>query len=186
MYLFFDTETTGFKGVTPNRMTQLAFILTDEKGLILDEFESLIKPDGWIIPKEEFFIENNMSNERCELYGLDAFTVLRKFQEALKRAKYKIAHNLSFDNRIVLSEIINYGITPELCKFKKGYCTMKETRQLVKALDKNNRIKNPNLTNLYYHLFKEVFEDAHDAFADVKALMKCFFELKERGLIKLQ
>jgi len=33
-------------------------------------------------------------------------------------------------------------------------------------------------------LFKKDFEDAHDAAVDVKACMKCFFELMRVGFIK--
>ena len=71
MYLFFDTETTGLPAnwkapVTDvdnwPRVTQLAWQVYDEDGKLIRERCELIKPDGWVIPDEEFFIENNMSN----------------------------------------------------------------------------------------------------------------------------
>ncbi len=180
MYLVFDTETTG---VTANaRMTQLAFILYDENGNILDKFCELIKPDGWVVPKEQFFIDNNMSTERCEAEGVDGFIAMRRFQEALKLCKYKIAHNITFDKRIIFTEMRMRGIEPALFQFKKEVCTMMSTIQFVGAINKWGKPgKWPNLTELHTKLFDKGFEGAHDALGDVMALGDCFFELKKRG-----
>jgi hypothetical protein len=43
----------------------------------------------------------------------------------------------------------------------------------------------PNLNELHSKLFLETFPDAHNAWVDVKACARCFFELKRRGIIKL-
>lgn len=43
----------------------------------------------------------------------------------------------------------------------------------------------PKLTELYNVLFEEEMEDAHDAMGDVTALAKCFFALKDKGIIQL-
>lgn len=180
MYLIFDTETTGFKGETPNRMTQLAFGLFDKKGELIYEYESLVKPDNWVIPKEDFFIENNMSTERCLEFGKPAFNVLRELQDNLKKCKVKIAHNISFDNRIILSELKRYDITHQLFQFKKGYCTMKNTRDIVQALDSRGRIKNPKLNELHQFLFGNNFEGAHDALQDIRATARCYFKITKQ------
>ena len=91
MYIFFDTETTGVPRnykASPNdlnnwpRITQFAFIVTDEKFNIVKTFQALLQPDGWEVPKEKFFIDNNMSTERCKLEGLKAEIVLSEFVTA--------------------------------------------------------------------------------------------------------
>ena len=182
MYLFFDTETNGFPPKA--RMTQLAFILTDAEGNTIKEFQAIIKPDGWTVPKEKFFIDNNISTERCEKEGVPVFGVLREFQEALKQCKYKIAHNISFDNKIVYKEIVQAGITKELFQFKKSICTMLSTVDFVGALNKWGKPgKWPNLSELHIKCFNEDFDGAHDAMADVKATVKCFFECQKLGVI---
>jgi DNA polymerase III epsilon subunit-like protein len=184
MYLFFDTETNGFPPKA--RMTQLGFILTDENGKVLKEHSSIIKPDGWTVPKEQFFIDNNISTERCEAEGVPVFGPLREFQEALKLAKYKIAHNINFDNQIVQNELIFAGITVELFKFKKQYCTMLSNVDYVGALNKWGKPdKWPKLQELHVKIFGHEFEGAHDALDDVRAMVKCFFALKEKGLITI-
>lgn len=184
MYLFFDTETNGFPPAA--RMTQLGFILTDKDGKVLEEFQSLIKPDGWVIPKDKFFLDNNMSTERCEADGIPVYEPLRKFQDALKLCQYKIAHNINFDNQIVSKEIKLAGITHELFQFKKGHCTMLTTTSYVGALNKWGKPgKWPKLQELHVKLFEEEFVGAHDALDDVRAMVKCFFKLKELGLVTI-
>ena len=182
MYLIYDTETTGFPPKA--RMAQLAFILYDENGNAIKEFASHCKPDGWEVPKEKFFIDNNMSTERCEREGRPVFEVLREFQEALKLAKYKIAHNHTFDNQIVTNEIKLAGIEIALFQYKKAFCTMLSTVDYVGAINKWGKPgKWPSLTELHNKLFGCDFEGAHDALDDVRATGKCFFELKKRKII---
>ena len=184
MYLIFDTETNGFPPKA--RMTQLAFMLFDEQGNVLQQFESIIKPDGWEVPKEKFFIDNNMSTERCEREGIEVFTAMRAFQDALKLCKYKIAHNISFDNQIIAKEISLAGIEPALFQYKKGHCTMMSNVEFVGAINKWGKPgKWPKLEELHIKLFGCNFEGAHDALDDVRATAKCFFELKRLGMVAI-
>lgn len=193
-FLIFDTETTGLpkRWGRPMeeidnfpRITQLAFLVVNLDGYIIDEFQSLVKPDGWEIPKEKFFIENNMSTERCEKEGYPIKIILRRLQDALKSVDYKVAHNMAFDKNIVGAELIRAGITKELFKFKPEICTMKSTTKYVKIKSHAGGNKWPKLIELHQHLFGESFDGAHDAMADVKATGKCLIESIERGYIKL-
>lgn len=184
MYLFFDTETNGFPPKA--RMTQLAFQLYDSEGNLVVEYQNLIKPDGWEVPKEQFFIDNNMSTERCEKHGIPVFDALRELQDALKQAQYKIAHNINFDKQIVSKEIELAGIEPAVFKFKKEYCTMLSSIQYVGAINKWGKPgKWPNLMELHNKVFGCDFVGAHDAMDDVKAMANCFFEMKKKGIITI-
>jgi len=184
MYLVFDTETTGFPPKA--RMSQLGFVLYDKDGNVIDKFQSLIKPDGWTVPKEKFFIENNMSTERCEAEGIPVFDALRRLQESLKKCDYKIAHNIRFDNQIVLKELKLAGITWQLFHYKKGICTMMSAYNGgYSGTHANGRTKWPKLIELHQMLFEVGFDGAHDAMEDVLATGKCFFELKQRGIISV-
>lgn len=180
-YLFFDTETNGFPPKA--RMTQLAFMLVREDGQVVYSYESLIKPDGWEVPKEQFFIDNNMSTERCQEHGVPVFNALRELQDNLKKANYKVAHNINFDNQIILKEMKLAGITHQLFQYKKGFCTMSTTTNFCKLPGKYGNYKWPKLIELHDILFGEEFDEAHDAMADVKAMVRCFFELKNRQII---
>jgi DNA polymerase III subunit epsilon len=184
MYIFYDTETTGTHAQA--RMTQLAFALYDEQGNKLEEYQAFIKPDGWVIPREKFFLDNGMTTERNQELGIPLYEALRRFQDALKLANYKVAHNHSFDNRIVSGEIARTSITPELFKYKKSFCTMLSTVEWVKAPNKNRAgYKWPNMQELYKACFGKNFENDHDALGDITALAECFFYLKQNGIIKI-
>lgn len=183
MYLFFDTETTGTGSSA--RVTQLAFILTDKDGNIIKEYESLVKPDGWKVPKQKFFIDNNMSTERCEKYGVPIAEVMEHFAEALSKCEYKIAHNIQFDNRMMLNEIKIFGATGKAFTSKNQFCTMLSTVDYCNIPGRFGKPKWPKLIELYVKLFNEEFDGAHDALADVKAMIKCFFKLKEQKIIKI-
>ena len=41
----------------------------------------------------------------------------------------------------------------------------------------------PKLSELHYKLFRTGFEEAHNAAADIRATVKCFWELKRRGIL---
>jgi DNA polymerase III epsilon subunit-like protein len=194
-FLIFDTETTGLPKrfyasweALDNwpRMTQIGALLINEEGKELDRISSLIRPDGWEVPKEKFFIENNMSTERCMKEGLDVWHVLRQFQDMLKRADYKVAHNIAFDNPIIGSEMIRAGIAHQLFKYKKGVCTMKSTTNFVKIKSHAGGNKWPKLIELHRTLFGVDFVGAHDAMADVEATKNCFLECLNRNIIQLK
>lgn len=194
MYLVFDTETTGLpkKWGRPMedihnfpRITQLGFMLVDIDGNTIKEYQSLVKPDGWVVPKEQFFIDNNMSTERCEEHGKPIFEVLRELQDALKQARYKVAHNMAFDKNIVGAEMIRAQIKHQLFKFKPEICTMKETTNYVKIKTHAGGNKWPKLIELHRAFFNEDFDGAHDAMDDVRATSRCLIEAINRGIIKI-
>lgn len=191
MYLFFDTETTGlpknWKAPVTDvenwpRVTQLAWQIYDEKGKLISERCELIKPDGWEIPKEDFFIKNNMSTERCEKEGVELQGFLNEFIEDVNKSDYIIAHNMAFDEKIVGAE---------MCRAKKEFdkaptkvCTMQESTNFCKQKPfRFGKYKWPTLSELHIKLFGEDFDGAHDALADVSACAKSFFELKKKNII---
>lgn len=189
MYLFFDTETNGKAGnfnapITDldnwPRITQLCWQMYDESGKLIDEQSLLIKPEGWTIPKEKFFIDHNMSTERCEEFGIPLEEALGKLIACMEQSKFLIAHNMQFDINVLGAEFLRKGLKTEN-KISK-FCTMKESTNICKIRGFKG-YKWPTLTELHQFLFNEGFEGAHDALSDVVACAKSFFELKKRGLI---
>lgn len=202
MYLFFDTETTGtpknynasFKDLDNwPRITQFAWQLYTNEGKLFKSFQSLIVPDGWEIPSVEqlteqgnknpnFFVENNMSTERCQSEGKPIKQVLEQFSNELNECKYLLAHNMNFDLPVVASEMYRIGMAVENKPIK--ICTMQTTTDILQ-LPGPYGFKWPSLTELHTYLFNCSFEGAHDASDDVSATAKCFFQLKKQNLIKL-
>lgn len=191
MYVFFDTETTGLPKNwkapitdTDNwpRVTQLAWQVYDESGNLLSERCDLIKPDGWVIPDETFFRENNMSTERCEREGVALSEILKDFIQQVDAADYLVAHNMAFDEKVIGCEMVR--MNSNFKEEPKKLCTMQETVSFCKIPPfKWGAYKWPKLIELHEKLFDEGFDGAHDALADVKACARSFFELKKRNVI---
>ena len=219
IFLLFDTETTGLfhtkdkpkEGIIKARdpmkypedyprVFQLAFILINQEGKILDQFSSFIKPDGWNIPKERsdpdkpnFWEEYGYTDELCEREGVPAIEAFTKFSEAVSKADYLVAHNLGFDRLVMLAELARYKIKVNR-KTKPGLlCTMLSSIDFVEAKHSaeniakwdflRNKFKYPKLEELHEKLFSYGFDGAHDALNDVKAMFKCMTALFHLGIM---
>lgn len=191
MYLFFDTETTGLPKswrapVTDldnwPRMIQLAYLLTDDSGNKLADGNHIIKPVGFTIPEDAAKI-HGITTGRALKEGADLMAVLLEFQAALGRAEYLIAHNISFDEKILGAEFLRNKL-PDAIPSKKKICTMNSSTAYC-AIPGPYGNKWPKLAELHRKLFQADFEGAHNAAADIAATAKCFWELKKLGVIKL-
>lgn len=192
MYLFFDTETNGLPrnmNGDPRdldnwpRVIQLAWVLLDADFNEIDTDCNLIKPDGWVIPTEKFWIDNGYSTETNMAQGMRMPMALFRFANAINRAEFTIAHNMNFDSPIITAEMLRYGVTPQ--QKTKKICTMHTTTQFVGARNARGGIKWPKLEELHEKLFGVKFDNAHDALADVRATVRCFKELTKLGIIEI-
>ena len=183
--LFFDTETTG----TPKddnapasdlenwpRLVQLAWINYDKEQNLLSEHSIIIKPNGFEIPDDAARI-HGITNE-IAVKGSDLIEVLDDFLNSLVEADVIVAHNMSFDEKIMSSEFLRNQIEDILPK-KQKICTMKSTTNFCK-LSGPYGYKYPKLIELYKKIFNEDFNE-HNALDDVKATAKCFWELYNSG-----
>lgn len=191
MYLFFDTETTGLPKNwqapahdTDNwpRMVQLAWVATNDNGEVLSGQNYIIKPEGFLIPKEASIV-HGITTERALTEGIDLHNALQEFSDSLSGSEMLIAHNINFDIKIIGAEFYRKRIENSLDDIDK-FCTMQTATDYCRIPHINGRgFKWPKLTELHIKLFDEGFDGAHDALADVKACARCFFEMKERGII---
>lgn len=190
-FLFFDCETIGlpknYKASYQDidnwpRVMSLAWVVTDHTGNVLTQHYHMIRPDGWVVPNEKFWIDNGYSTERSMIEGVELGVVLDFFLMAKQTSDYLIAHNLDFDHRVVWAEILRSGRIPKTGMAK--ICTMQCSTKYCRLPGKYG-YKWPTLDELHRHLFKKSFDGAHDALADVIACKDCFFELVARHVIKL-
>jgi DNA polymerase-3 subunit epsilon len=183
MFLFFDTETTGTPKnynapVTDSqnwpRMVQLAWIIQDTTQEIIEERCYIIKPDGFDIPKQAVDI-HGITTELAMEKGIPLIQVLKEFEEAINSCDILVGHNISFDEKIIGAEFIRVG-GKDFLEGKIRFCTMKSSTNYCKIKGRYG-YKWPKLQELHTFLFKESFDGAHDALADIRATSKCFFEL---------
>lgn len=187
MYLFFDTETSGlpknWKAPVSNlrnwpRMVQLAWLLCDETGKEVEVYSQIIRPEGFKISPEAIKI-HGITIEKAMAEGVDLTKALQEFAQKIATAHTLVAHNISFDEKIVGAELIRKNIDSFLFK-KKQICTMRTTTDFCKIPGRYG-YKWPSLTELHQKLFQTKFDNAHDALADVRACAKCFYALKKQN-----
>jgi DNA polymerase-3 subunit epsilon len=111
----------------------------------------------------EIILEHrNRSEEKYASY----FKEDEDFVKFCEGAKTLVAHNISFELKRIEG----------LVEFENYFCTMKENKHIVKALNKNGNIKNPKLDETCIHYGIDFDPDAyHSATYDVS---KCYEILK--------
>ena len=189
MYLIFDTETTGLPkrwkapvSDTDNwpRCVQLAWQLHDDDGTLLEQDDYIIKPEGYNIPYDAEKI-HGISTQLAQEKGKPLQEVLELFNKALEKTKFLVGHNLGFDLNILGAEYYRLNTENPLPNFPVLDTCTEITATLCKLPGgRGGKFKLPTLTELYNHLFKENFAEAHNATADVEATTRCFLELIRR------
>ncbi|TAD89900.1 MAG: 3'-5' exonuclease [Alphaproteobacteria bacterium] len=199
MIALFDTETTGF----PNRgqlsdqphLVQLAAVLVDDAWAVTSSYQAIIRPDGWVIPKEVSDI-HGVTQERAIDEGISEAEALEEWVALVKQAKTLAAHNLAFDLKIMYAAYRRYsgqgarpfgGVIP-----KRLWCTM-ESSTIVCNLPPTEKqpaagftkAKAPKLAEALKILCGEEHESAHTADGDCAALIKVAQELDKRKLARL-
>lgn len=183
----FDTETTGlFKyfnklHATPAQLKPYPWCIeffgntVEDSGDVLGEVEFWAKP-GVSISDE---ITRITGITEADVADADPFAAnADRVLAAIREADALVAHNLSYDKRILevdFKRIGRYDEITDAMAGKRMICTVQETYSI-----KNHRMK---LTDLYIHLFGEAFPNAHRARNDVNALTRCFLELRKREII---
>lgn len=188
-YLFFDTETTGLPqnwkapaSALNNwpRLVQLAYTIYDDNGTQVAVGNHIIKPEGFTIPEESTRI-HGITHEQAVAEGEPLEEVLATFRQMMKQSNILVAHNIAFDEKIMGAEFIRTTHSNPM-EGRPKICTMESTTAFC-AIPSSYGLKYPSLQELHKKLFNTGFEDAHDAFVDVNATVRCFFELHKRGMI---
>ncbi len=159
MYLFFDTETTGlpinWKAPVTTlsnwpRMVQLAYLLYDKNGIEIDRGDFIIKPEGYNIPIPSSKI-HGITTERALAEGRNLLEVLKKLHSLISVSELLVAHNISFDEKIVGAEFLRNGMLNNIPP-KRKLCTMLESKHFCAIQDPYGN-KWPKLPELHYKLF---------------------------------
>jgi len=180
-YLFFDTETTGLG--REDRLVQLAWILCAPDGEEISRNDLLIKPEGFTIPRDATAI-HGITTERALADGVPLTDALEKFQQAIGQSEFVVGHNIEFDETFIHGESLRAGL-PNRLPLKRRICTMDRSAAYcaIPSSSPYRKYKWPRLAELHRKLFDADFDNAHDASADVEATMRCFWELRKRGVL---
>jgi len=172
----FDTETTGLlkpraAGIESQPyITEIYVVQIDEDFNIIKEVNSYINIP---VPVPDF-ITRITGIKDSDLVGAPTFEeLLPVLKDIFEGSTEMVAHNLSFDKSMVGNQVIRAGIKEfpfpkiETCTVIKSMCL--EQRRI-------------SLTRLHELLLGKGFPNAHRAKSDVQALVRCYHQMRERGL----
>ncbi|MDO5510999.1 MAG: DNA polymerase III subunit alpha [Weeksellaceae bacterium] len=185
-FIIFDTETTGLPqnhsapwSDSDNwpRVVQLAWQVHDNTGLLIENHNYIIQPEGYDIPFNSAQI-HGITTEIAKEKGVDLLGVLQKFLGALDAHTVLIGHNVQFDINVLGAELYRKSLDYEAFASYNQLDTQiigTDYCQLPGGI--GGGFKYPKLSELYQKLFDEDFSEAHNAAADVNATARAFFEL---------
>jgi hypothetical protein len=151
------------------------------------------------IKKENIYINNGYKNNKLIIdffkklekqikkHGVSLSDALDKLIIDLNTCRYFVAHNINFDINHINNNI--YNLKKEQIKIIP-ICTMRHTKELVRAKNKNMKLKNPKLSELYKYLYGLDMDESdiggsHCGDYDVEITALCFKKLIEKEYIKL-
>lgn len=195
MILVWDTETTGlpdFKAPSDAahqpHIVQLAAILVDPETLIeRAAIDLIVKPDGWVIPDDVAAI-HGITTETAASCGVPEQAVVALFIALKAQAAIEVAHNISFDRRIMRIAMLRMGLARDEVEAMEGgesYCTMRSSTSIINLPPTGKMVaagfskpKPPKLSECVRHFFGEDLEGAHNALNDVRACARVYFHLQ--------
>jgi len=196
----FDTETTGFiNKKDPNldnqpQVIQFAGILWEIKEnqeTWIWEWKEEKRVDILINPEKPIPFASSQVHHLYDIDVKDKKNFEQQYEEIIKLINEPdviVGHNIEYDENMIKLELRRLEKEYEY-RPKQVVCTMNESTnfcKLPKRDDKAKWYKRPKLGELHKVLFKEYFIWAHDAMVDVEATVKCFVELVNKWVIKLQ
>ena len=194
--LCYDTETSGLplwnepsEHPDQPRVVQLcAELFDDQSGVVYNALNFIIKPDGWTIPDEVAAV-HGITTEIALAHGLPMRAVLPVFLSLWKQADIRLAHNESFDMRMVRIEIKrDHGFSEDFAdkwKAAPAYCTQAKSSPILNLPPTEKMLaagrkhaKSPNLGEAYEFFTGSKLENAHNAAVDVAACKAVYLAIK--------
>jgi len=189
--LVFDTETTGLPkdynviaSALPNNWPHIVSIswaiLDSDTGSIMRAFSYIIKPMGWIVPKESTDI-HGITQRQAEEYGVSLKDVLNKFLS--EECDILVAHNAYFDKNVVMNAMVWDLSIPFNGFLKPCKCSMLASKFMCKIPNYNKfgDFKYPKLKELYLYVMKDVpkTHQLHSSLYDTLFLCEVIQKSKE-------
>ena len=213
--LVFDTETTGLIPRKPKNsldpipmneyphIIQISFVLYDiVNRKLISAYDSYVKIDENVVISKIAGDLTKITHDICENHGKNIVDVLIDFYHAYKYADYIIAHNIDFDEEMILIELKRnhkeilsrspecftvFNKTYERIANVQRYCTMRKGINIcniftVPEEGKAPRKKWPRLSELHEKLFNgEAVEGLHNSMVDVMTCLKCYMKMSGAG-----
>ena len=211
-FLVFDVETTGLlpysrKGGVAVPITeyphilQLSFAIYDlSQKQVIRKYDAYVDVPDHVVISE--FITNltGITKEKCKREGRPIVEVLEQFYEAYMFCEGLVAHNMDFDEKMILVELernreavlakapycfMTFNPMYEKVHGIERYCTMKKGTDICNILVESKTAgrppskKWPKLNELYGKLFEGATVDGlHNSMIDVLTCLRCYLKMR--------
>lgn len=212
-FLVFDVETTGLLPKSRRGSTnaipiseypyilQLSFAIYDlyEKKIIR-QYDSYIDIPDDVVISDVVTNLTGITKEKCKNEGKSIVKVLECFYEAYMFCEGIVAHNLEYDEKMVMIELernrpailekapycfMTFNTMYEKVQGIDRYCTMRKGTDLCNILMESNIAgrppskKWPKLSELYAKIFDgETVEGLHNSMIDVLTCLRCYLKMR--------
>ena len=176
----FDTETSGMpdwkmpsEADNQPHIVQLAAVVVDtQKRNIKQSINVIVKPSGWLIDPETTKI-HGITTEYAMDVGISEGLAIEMFIELVK-GKTRVAHNTTFDNRIIRIGLKRY-FPDKADAFKElpYYCTLQNSRKIMGGKSGHT------LAEALKHFTGKDLVNAHNAMADTLGCMDLYFGIQD-------
>ncbi|MEX5343057.1 3'-5' exonuclease [Pseudomonas sp. I2] len=190
----FDTETTGlpaFKQPSDHpdqpHIVDICALLYTPEGELVDSFEAMVRPDGWSIPNEVSVI-HGITNELALEHGIAEAAAIEGFLDIWNRAGLRVAHNVSFDDRIMRIGFKRFqdAWVAESYREAAKFCTCQATTNIVQcpptekmiASGRGHLFKQPTVAEALKFFTGEDLVGGHRARPDAEACARVYFKLQ--------
>ncbi len=183
-FIVVDVETTGLpqsfnmtatstniKNWDSCRLVQIAWMVYSDDNQLISKDCKIVKPDGFEIPESATAI-HKISTEMALECGEPIADVMSSFLAATKDVDTVVAHNISFDNNVIISEMIRLGLDTDEWTDLNRHCTMKSNTKPFQRW--------PKLCNLYKKLIGPIGGniDLHSANGDCQLCAEIYIYTK--------
>lgn len=200
--LFYDTETSGlplFREPSDHpdqpHIVQLGACLVDaDERRVISSIDLIVRPDGWEIPQEVANV-HGITTEYAQKVGVPERLTVQALLDLERAAIYRVAHNESFDARILRIACMRFQDLDiaDAWKVRAAKCTAQMSTPIL-ALPPTERMravgrthhKTPNLGEAYRFFTGRELVGAHSAMVDVRACMDVFFAIQTQEAQKLE
>ncbi len=196
IFLFYDTETSGLpvwgkpsEDDCQPKILQLCAILTDAANKKLASLDVVLRWRGVSIDPDTAEV-NGFTPEIIDKYGVSPDAVMDLFFAMHDRASVRVAHNESFDARMVRvfmkqsgrfsendMEAFKGAMSFDTAQALRPVMQLPPTEKMKATARFANSFKTPNLGEAYLFCTGETLVGAHGAMKDASACRTIFFHL---------
>jgi DNA polymerase-3 subunit epsilon len=183
LILFFDTETTGIPiwkepsddERQPHLVSVAAQLVDEDTQEVKGELDAIVRPEGWEWDEtDDAFKLHGITMEKAMDVGLTEDKVIDMFMQLHSTCALRVAHNTTFDNRMIRIGLARYYDKELADKFKSDpyYCTLVNCRKEMGGKSGHK------LGECYQHFLGKELVGAHNAMVDTEACREIYFALQ--------